>query len=181
MSEPSPSTNTSTEGAAPERVLPNSEVVENLILRHAVASAGVGLIPLPLVDLAAITGINLKMLKDLAEIYGVPFRPELARSAVASLVATAGGGLLLIPVVSLLKVVPGAGSVVGGLAAPGVMGGATYATGKVFARHFAQGGNLINFDASRFKDVFKREAKAGQEKAAQEKAAEAPAGESAAA
>jgi len=181
MSEPSPSTNTSTEGAAPERVLPNSEVVENLILRHAVASAGVGLIPLPLVDLAAITGINLKMLKDLAEIYGVPFRPELARSAVASLVATAGGGLLLIPVVSLLKVVPGAGSVVGGLAAPGVMGGATYATGKVFARHFAQGGNLINFDASRFKDVFKREAKAGQEKAAQEKAAEAPASESAAA
>ncbi len=166
MSDPSPSTTKPSDEASPKQALPSAEVVENLILRHALASAGMGLIPLPLVDLAAITGINLKMLKDLAEVYGVPFRPELARSAVASLVATAGGGLLLGPVASLLKFVPGVGSVVGGVVSPAVMGGATYATGKVFARHFAEGGDLINFDASRFKDMFKREAKAGQEKAA---------------
>ena len=96
MSDPSPSTTKPSDEASPKQALPSAEVVENLILRHALASAGMGLIPLPLVDLAAITGINLKMLKDLAEVYGVPFRPELARSAVASLVATAGGGLLLI-------------------------------------------------------------------------------------
>jgi uncharacterized protein (DUF697 family) len=150
------------------RAVPDAEAVENLILRHAVASAGFGLIPLPLLDLAAITGVNLKMIKDLAEVYGVPFRPELAKSAVSSLLASAGGGALLIgPVASLLKAVPGVGSVVGGLASPGVMGGMTYATGKVFARHFSTGGDLINFDASRFKDMFKRESKAGEAKAAQ--------------
>ena len=165
------------ETSAP-RVIVNAEEVENLLLRHAMLAAGAGLIPLPLLDLAAITGVNLKMLHDLAVLHDVEFRPELAKSAVVSLLTTAGGGLLLAgPVSSLLKIVPGVGSIVGGLAVPGVMGGLTYATGKVFARHFATGGDLVNFDASRFKDMFKREAKVGTEKsaAASATAAEAPA------
>ena len=142
--------------------------VDNVILKYTMLAAGAGLLPVPLLDLAAVSAINLKMLKDLAELHGKEFRTELAKSAVGSLVASAGGGLLVIgPVASLFKAVPGLGSVVGGLAAPGAAGGMTYATGKVFAAHFAKGGDFVNFDAKRFKDMFKREQKAGQEKAAQ--------------
>ncbi|HNC98088.1 MAG TPA: DUF697 domain-containing protein [Myxococcota bacterium] len=159
--------------AAAEPKVLSQDHVDNVILRYTMLAAGAGLIPLPLVDFAAITAINLKMLKDLAEMHGKEFRAELAKTAVASLVASAGGGLLVIgPVASLFKAVPGLGSVVGGLAAPGAAGGMTYATGKVFAAHFAKGGDFVNFDAARFKDMFKREQKAGQEKAA--KAPEAP-------
>lgn len=176
MADTASETSATPEAPATSRLQPSEEAVENLVLRHAVVSAGAGLIPLPLLDMAAITAVNLRMLKELADLHGVEFRPELARSAFASLLATAGGGLLLVgPVSSLFKAVPGVGSIVGGLASPGVMGGLTYATGKVFARHFATGGDLISFKASRFKDMFKREAKEGQEKAAAAAAPAAPA------
>lgn len=151
----------------PKTAVP-AEAAQNIILRHTIASAGAGLIPLPLADLAAVTAINLDMLRDLSKLYGVEFRGELARSAVLSLLASVGGPLLAMgPVASLLKVVPGAGSVLGGLAMPGMVGGLTYAVGRVFVRHFESGGTLLDFDAARFKELFKRELKEGQAKAAE--------------
>jgi uncharacterized protein (DUF697 family) len=144
------------------------EASQNVILRHVMMSAGAGLIPLPLADLAVVTGINLKMLRDLSKLYGVEFRDDLAKSAILSLLASVGGAALVMgPVASLLKVVPGAGSLLGGLAMPGVVGGLTYATGRVFVRHFESGGTFLDFDTARFKSMFKREANEGQTQAAE--------------
>jgi len=142
--------------------------VENLLLRHVMMAAGAGLLPVPLLDIAAVTGINLKMLRDLSALYKVEFRGELARSAVASLLTSVGGEMLVMgPVSSLLKAIPGVGSVVGGLAGPGVMGGLTYATGRVFQHHFESGGTFLDFDASRFTSIFKREAAEGAKRASE--------------
>ncbi len=146
----------------------SAKEVENLLLRHVMMAAGAGLLPVPFLDIAAVTGINLKMLRDLSALYGVPFGAELARSAVASLITSVGGELLVMgPVSSLLKAIPGVGAVVGGLASPGVMGGLTYATGRVFQRHFESGGTFLDFDPSRFTSVFKREAAEGARRAAE--------------
>ena len=134
-------------------------------------AAGVGLVPLPLADLAALVAANLKMLRDLANHYGVEFREEMAKSAIASLLAAAGVPALVMPAVSLIKLIPGAGSLVGGLTVPALAGGLTYATGRVFIRHFESGGTFLDFNADRFKSMFKKEMKEGQEKAKEAAAA----------
>ncbi|MCB9797028.1 MAG: DUF697 domain-containing protein [Alphaproteobacteria bacterium] len=146
-------------------VPPSAEGANNIVLRHVLFAAGVGLVPLPLADLAALVAANLKMLRDLANHYGVEFREEMAKSAVASLLAAAGVPALLVPAASLLKVIPGVGALVGGLTVPALAGGLTYATGRVFIRHFESGGTFLDFNADRFKSMFKKEMKEGQEKA----------------
>ncbi|MCB9744988.1 MAG: DUF697 domain-containing protein [Alphaproteobacteria bacterium] len=152
-------------------VAPSSEGANNIVLRHVLFAAGVGLVPLPLADLAALVAANLKMLRDLAKHYGVEFREEMAKSAIASLLAAAGVPALVMPAVSLIKLIPGAGSLVGGLTVPALAGGLTYATGRVFIRHFESGGTFLDFNADRFKSMFKKEMKEGQEKAKEAAAA----------
>ena len=41
---------------------------------------GGGLVPIPIVDIAAVGGVQLQMLRRLSEIYGVPFSDNLGKS-----------------------------------------------------------------------------------------------------
>ena len=43
------------------------------------------LVPIPLVDVAAVGGVQLQMLRRLSEIYGVPFSENMGKSVIASL------------------------------------------------------------------------------------------------
>lgn len=148
-----------------EALRPGSHAVENLILRHCVLAAGSGLLPLPLVDLAAITLVNLKLLRELAALYGVPYQAELARQSFSGLVGGLSTQLLIAgPVYSLLRLVPGVGWIVGGASIAGVAGGVTYATGRVFSQHFEKGGNFQNFSVASFRGSFKARAEAGAER-----------------
>ena len=52
---------------------------------HLPWAMGAGLIPLPLVDLATITGIQLKMIAKISRVYGVPFAENRAKSIIAAL------------------------------------------------------------------------------------------------
>src|SRR5262245_46688535 len=65
------------------------ELATNLVDRFSLYSGVAGLIPLPFVDLAAIGGVQLQMLRRLSEIYGVPFSENLGKSLIASLAGTA--------------------------------------------------------------------------------------------
>ena len=49
------------------------EVASKLVDRFSLWSGAAGLIPIPLVDMAAVGGVQLQMLRRLSEIYGVPF------------------------------------------------------------------------------------------------------------
>ncbi|HND31369.1 MAG TPA: DUF697 domain-containing protein, partial [Myxococcota bacterium] len=144
---------------------PDAVVVENLLLRHGIMAAGAGLIGIPVVDLAAITVINLRLLRELAILYGVPYQAEPARQAFVGLISGLGGQLLIAgPVYGLLRMVPVVGWVLGGVSVAGVAGGLTYATGRVLSLHFKKGGNFQNFSASAVQDLFRKEAAAGAEK-----------------
>ncbi len=144
---------------------PSAHTVENLLIRHSMMAAGAGLLPLPLVDLAAITVINLKLLRELAALYGVPYESDLARQSFVGLVGGMSTQLLVAgPVYSLLRLVPAVGWIVGGASIAGVAGGITYATGRVFSRHFEKGGNFQNFSAESFRRLFEAEAKVGADR-----------------
>jgi uncharacterized protein (DUF697 family) len=112
-------------------------------------AAGAGLIPVPVVDLAAVTGVQLKMLRDLSDLYGVEFSQNRGKSILGALL----GGLVaksaaVGPLGAIIKAIPVFGPVVGVVTMPGFYAGSTFAVGRVFAQHFELGGTFLNFDAS---------------------------------
>src|SRR5687768_13380453 len=111
---------------------------QEIVKRYALYAGGAGLIPIPVADFAAITALEVKMLKDLGELYGVPFSQELVRPIVASLIGGYGSTKLGWGVGgSMLKSVPIFGSALGLLSVSAFGAGVTYAIGRVFIQHFA--------------------------------------------
>jgi hypothetical protein len=60
------------------------ELALQLVDRLSLWSGAAGLIPLPLVDVAAVGGVQFYMLRRLSEIYGVPFSDNRGKSILAS-------------------------------------------------------------------------------------------------
>ncbi|MBI3436394.1 MAG: YcjF family protein [Proteobacteria bacterium] len=135
------------------------QLATQLVDRFSLWSGAAGLIPLPLVDVAAVGGVQIQMLRRLSEIYGVPFSDNMGKSIIASLAgsiipaSTAAGAA--ISVMSLAKSIPGVGTVVGALTMPAFSAGATYIIGKVFIQHFASGGTLLDFNPPDYREFIK--------------------------
>ena len=110
-------------------------------------SMGAGLIPIPFLDLAAISGLQLKMISDLCKQYDVPFRDQNGKAIIAALLGYIVPESLSRGIVgSLIKAVPLVGAIAGGLSMSIFTGATTYAIGSVFARHLASGGTLLDMD-----------------------------------
>ena len=136
--------------------------LEQIARNHILAALGVGLVPLPLVDVAGIFAVNLDLIRVLAKEYGVSFRAEWGKSALGALLGgvlpTALGGA----VISLLKFVPVIGQTAGAVAFPVLAGAVTYAVYKVFVLHFASGGTFLTFDPAKVQDYFRAQVEAGK-------------------
>jgi uncharacterized protein (DUF697 family) len=129
-----------------------------VITRHVAVAAGAGLIPVPIVDFAAVTGVQLSMLALICDIYKQPFSKEAAKSIVASLAggALAGGEASSMAISSRLKFIPVVGTVVSWLVTPAVAAATTYAIGKVFVHHLETGGTLLTFEAKKMKGYMEK-------------------------
>jgi uncharacterized protein (DUF697 family) len=123
---------------------------------------GVGLIPVPGVDIAGVVAVQLRLVQRLSEEYGVTFRENVAKAAVLALAGGMVPATLAGTLVSALKFIPGFGSVAGAAGMSVLGGGMTYAVGRVFHEHLASGGTLLDFDAAKVRDVLKREFEAGK-------------------
>lgn len=136
--------------------------LEALAKNHVLASMGVGLIPLPLVDLVALMGIQLDMIKKLALEYDIPFRQEMGKSIVTSLMGgflpTAFGGTLA----SMIKMLPLIGQTTSAITMPVISGAATYAVHKVFVQHFESGGTFLDMDPAKVRTYFAEQFKKGK-------------------
>jgi uncharacterized protein (DUF697 family) len=118
-----------------------------IVNRHAAYSAAGGIIPLPLINLAAVTTVLVRMVKILSDHYRVPFERDRARAIVVGLI---GGvmptGAATVATSALFYIVPP--SVFMGLA----VSCATAATftrgiGRIFVEHFETGATLNDFPA----------------------------------
>lgn len=141
------------------------------VIKHNVAwSAGAGMVPVPGLDLVAITGVQLKMINELCQAYGIPFKKSLARPIVISLIGSLGASMLA-PVVAstTFKLLPGIGMLLSGTALAATSAGITYAVGNLFLDHFKSGGNLENFNLIAGRGVFKRKVKEGMNEATEAK------------
>lgn len=142
--------------------LPSTVGAQRIVRRWTLWAAGVGLVPVPLVEFAATTGFSLKMLHDLSRYYGVEFRADLGKSAITSLLAGAAAPTATFGLFSLVRAIPVVGAPLGVVTGPVVAGGLTYSIGRVFTAHFGSGGNLFDFDPEAFRDYFHDEIEAGK-------------------
>ncbi len=145
-------------GSMPRDEIPHREEAERLIRRYAYWTAGVGLVPLPFLDMAALAGLQLAMLKDLAKLYQVGFSPWRARAIITALAGgvipvSAAGGILG----TLARMVPVVGTAAGVLTLPALASGSTVALGKICALHFALGRDIFSLDPRQLARQVRRE------------------------
>ena len=119
-----------------------SEQADRIIRTHTLWGMGAGLIPVPMFDVLAVSAIQIDMLKQLAEAYDSDFTENLGKTFVTALT----GGTFARFGASLIKAVPGVGTLVGGASMSVLSGASTYAVGQVAKRHYETGGNLIDID-----------------------------------
>ncbi len=142
------------------------EEANKIIKRNMYYAMGAGVVPIPVFDLAAITGIQMKMLYQFSGVYDVPFPKNLVKSTVASLI----GGIGALPLAgvvagSVIKVLPGIGNIASVITLPVTAGAVTYAIGKVFVTHFETGGTFLTFKANKMKEYFSKLYEEGKEEA----------------
>lgn len=116
-----------------------------IVERYSNFSALGGVIPLPLFNVAGVTVIIVRMVKQLCSLYGVPYQNGRARALVVGL---AGGAVpttaSAITTSTLVFVIPGVNLF--GLAVSSVTASVcTRAIGRRFIEHFETGANLLDF------------------------------------
>ncbi|MEI7869989.1 MAG: DUF697 domain-containing protein [Candidatus Methylumidiphilus sp.] len=139
---------------------PNTAKAEQTIKHHMLAAAGIGLMPLPWVELAALAGLQLNLLRRLAGIYGVEFSSQIGKSAIGALV---GSDLSVALSASLAKALPGPGWAIGAVSGALLGAASTYALGKVFVQHFESGNTFLTFDPDKVKAYYAQQYAQGKE------------------
>jgi len=112
-----------------------------ILNEYTIASMTIGLIPVPLADLAALSGLQFKMIHSFSRLYDQKFSENRSKTLITSLL---GGSLpyTFLRMASLVKLVPGAGTVAGTTSMVTIGGASTYALGKILTQHFESGKSL---------------------------------------
>lgn len=129
-------------------LLPSTRArAEQIVQDHTALAAGGGLIPVPGLDLAAIGGLQLRLLSALATHYQVAFTRSQAQLIVTSLLGSLGTTIVVGAVlISFAKALPVFGSLLGAASLPLAGSAVTRAIGNLAIEHFEAGGTMENFD-----------------------------------
>ena len=136
-----------------------SDQTDRIIHEHVLWSIGAGLVPLPMLDIVAVTAIQLDMLKQLAALHRVRFTESEGKAWVSAL----AGNVLARVGANALKLIPGIGTIIGGMSMSILSGASTYAIGQVAARHFEQGGTFGNLDMTAARRAYEEELERGKQ------------------
>lgn len=137
---------------------------DTIIKNHIVWSMGAGLIPVPIVDFFAVSGIQLDMIRQLCKLYDQDFKESEGKAIITSLT---GSGLARMGAKAMIKFIPGIGSVIGGVTMAVLSGASSYALGEVFKKHFETGGTFLDFDPKRLKKMYNEKFEKGKKVAEQ--------------
>lgn len=135
-----------------------AQAAERIVHKYVLLSMGAGVIPLPGVDVVASVGLQMKLIQELSDLYGVDHRKDFVRNAVGSLVTTLGGITVASQLgASFAKVFPGLGTTVGVVQSAALFGISTHLSGKFLILHFESGGTLLNLDPARVRQYYHQE------------------------
>ena len=137
---------------------------DTIIKNHIIWSMGAGLIPVPIVDFFAVSGIQLDMIRQLCKLYDQDFKESEGKAIITALT---GSGIARMGAKAMIKFIPGIGSVIGGVTMAVLSGASSYALGEVFKKHFSTGGTFLDFDAKRLKKLYNEKFEKGKKVAEQ--------------
>jgi len=123
-----------------------------IVRKYTYISAGVGVIPVPLIDLMALSGVQMCMIRNISALYNVAFKDDISKNIISSLVgsvAPVGVGSVLIRAIPVINIIT----------MPALSGASTYALGKVMIQHLESGGTFLDFDPASVRKHFKKEFK----------------------
>ena len=132
---------------------------EAVVRNYMLWTGAAGIIPVPVVDIAAISSLQLAMLYKITKIYeaqtGVKFTNEWGKEVIGSLTgglaATSLGNALG---KNVLKTIPFIGGIASAIVVPGFAAASTWALGQVFITHFESGGTILDFDPVKVKHYY---------------------------
>jgi uncharacterized protein (DUF697 family) len=130
-----------------------------IIKKHVIWSTGAGLLPIPLADLAAVTAVQISMLEDLSTLYGGSTDQKTIKHFATALTGTMAARVGA----SVVKAIPGLGSLVGGLSMSVLSGASTYAVGQVARNQLELSGDLTSTDMTRARHQYQQEFESGKQ------------------
>ena len=137
---------------------------DKLIKEHTLYSMGSGLIPVIGLDIMANTAVQLELTRKLCKLYHLKFEEAQLRALLNALVGSTAARVYAMGTRSLLKLIPGVGSMVGGVVVGLYAAASTYASGEVFKMHIEKGGTLKDFDAKAMQKYYKIKIDEGMER-----------------
>ena len=149
----------------PDNTTDKDAHASTVIRNHVIWSMGASyIVPLPIADVFAVSALQLDMIRQLCRVYGIDFAETQGKALVTSLTTSA---MTKAGARSLIKLIPGIGTVVGGVATAVLNGASTYALGEVFKKHFGSGGTFLDFDTDRLKKMYNEKFEKGKDVAQQ--------------
>ena len=135
------------------------EAASKLVDRFSLWSGAAGLIPVPVVDIVAVGGVQLEMLRRLSEIYDVPFLRKSRQIAHCEPSGIDDPGQYRDTTAhgrdERAQGHSRARDRISAFTMPVFSAGATYVIGKVFIQHFASGGTLLDFNPPDYREFIK--------------------------
>ncbi|HNL06752.1 MAG TPA: DUF697 domain-containing protein [Chitinophagales bacterium] len=135
------------------------EQAQKVVQNHMLFAGGAGLVPLPGLDLIAVTAVQIEMLRQLSNLYGKDFSENQIKNYISAIT----GGLVARAGASALKGIPVVGQLLGSATMAITSSATTYAIGQVFVTHYESGGSNEDFDVETFKKMYEQELKKGKE------------------
>ena len=129
------------------------------------AVAAAALIPVLLVDMLAVSAVQLKMVAAISKIYGVPFEANRGKAVIGSLAGSLVPSGVAEVAIIIWKTTPLI-NLLGGAAMAVISGAATWALGKVFIQHFESGGTFLDLNPDKVREYFKAQFEEGRKMAA---------------
>jgi len=136
--------------------------LDEILRNHVWASMGVGMIPVPVADIAGLMGVQLAMIKKLAGLFQVEFFKEAAEKIIISFLGYSLFSGMIPIALSAIKAIPFIGQTIGSIISPAFCGASTYATGKVLIFHFQTGGAILSLDPKKMKEHYRQMFKEGR-------------------
>lgn len=113
-------------------------VARKIVDRHRLWAAAGGLFPLVAVNVAGVTAINMRMVKVLSNLYGVPFERDRVRSIILACIGGAAPSGLAVATASTLALVAPGGALVGLAVSSFSAAALTRGIGSVFIERLEQ-------------------------------------------
>lgn len=139
--------------------MPEAQTIDDIIKTHVIYAMTAGAIPVPVADFVAVSAIQYDLIQKVAEFHKVDYDSNKGKTLATSIAGASATRLGA----SIVKALPGVGTLLGIASQVIISGATTYALGKIFDSHFANNGTLDSLNTEAVKAKYKEYVDKGRE------------------